>query len=71
MKDSKKQKEWKEMNKIIQDLNMKMETIKKIQTKGLMEMKNLVIWTENPEKSFTNRIQVIEKKTPGIEDTIK
>lgn len=31
------------MNKIIQDLNMKMEKIKKIQTKGLMEMKNLVI----------------------------
>lgn len=51
MKDSKKQKEWKEMNKIVQELNMKMETIKKTQTKGLREMKNLGIWTENPEKT--------------------
>lgn len=31
------------MNKTVQDLNMKMETINKTQTKGLMKMNNLGI----------------------------
>lgn len=34
-------KQFKEMNKTVQDLKMEMEAIKKIETEGILEMKNL------------------------------
>ena len=48
---------------------MKIEAIIKTQTEGVMEMKNLGIWTETTEACFTNRIPVMKKKISGIEDT--
>lgn len=44
------------MNKSFQDLKMKEELIKKIQTEGMLKMKYLGIHTRSTEASLTNRI---------------
>ena len=59
------------MNKTIQDLKVKLETVKKSQSEATLELENLgkrsgVIYT-----SITNRIQEIEESISGLEDTIE
>lgn len=49
-------KEWNEMNKADQDMKIKTESIKKIQTKGILEMKILRTQTGTSEAIFNNRI---------------
>ena len=44
------------------DLKMEVELMKKTQTEGNLEMKNLTIWTETTEAIFTNRVQEMEEK---------
>jgi hypothetical protein len=44
------------VNKTAQDTRMEIEAIKKSQTKGILEIKNLGTQTRTTEASFTNRI---------------
>ena len=57
------------MNKTIQDLKMKTETIKKSQSETTQELENLRVI----DTSITNRIQEIEERMRmrGAEDTIE
>ena len=48
-----------------------METMKKAQTKGRLDMEKLGKWTETTESSITNRIQEIEERISDSEDTIE
>ena len=57
----------KETNKTIQEMKMEIDTIKKAQTKGILEIKKLGIWTGTAEANFTNRIQKMEERISGIE----
>lgn len=59
------------MNKDVQDLKMKIESLKKIQTEGIVEMKNIGIQIGTTEASFTSRIQEVEEKISGIDDIIE
>ena len=52
------------MNKTIQDL-------RKIQIEGILKIKKLGTQTGTTEASFTNRIQEMEKRISGAEDTIE
>jgi hypothetical protein len=61
-------KQVKERNKTIQDLKMELET-KEI-TKGDNQLENLGKMSGVIDTSITNRIQEIEEKIPGAEDTI-
>lgn len=56
------------MNVTIQDPKTELEAMKKIQTEGILEMKNLRIQTGTSEASFTNRI---EERISGVEDTVE
>lgn len=51
-------KPWKKMNKTVQDLKVEIESIKKIQTKVNVEIKN----SGTSEASLTNRIQLMEER---------
>jgi hypothetical protein len=48
-----------------------MDSIKKTQTEGNLEIKILGTQTEILEVSLTNRIQEMEEKFLGMEDTIE
>lgn len=52
----KKLKEWNEINKADQDLKIETESIKKIQTKGILEMKILRTQIGTSEATFNKRI---------------
>jgi predicted nucleic acid-binding Zn-ribbon protein len=57
------------MNKIIQNLKMEIETIKKSQRETILEIKNL---GKKPGViEHTNRIQEIEERISSAEDTIE
>ena len=47
------------INIALQDIKIK--AIKKTQTEGILEMKNLAIRTETIERSFTKRIMLNQK----------
>jgi uncharacterized coiled-coil protein SlyX len=64
-------KQTKEMNKTIQDLKMEIETIKKSQRKTRLEIENLEKRSGVIDVSITNRIQEIEVRISGAEDTIE
>lgn len=49
-------------NKTVQDLKVEIESIKKSQIEGILEVKILEIWTGTTEMSFTNRLQEMEVK---------
>ena len=49
-------KQWKEKNKKVQSLKVEIESIKKTQTEGNLNMKNLITQTETSEASLTKRI---------------
>ena len=64
-------KQVKEMNKTIQDLKMEIETIKKSQRETTLELENLGKRSGVIDASITNRIQEIEERISGAEDTIE
>ena len=61
----------KELNKTIQDLKVEIETIKKSQSKTSLEIENLGRNSGVIDASINNRIQEIEERTSGAEDTIE
>jgi predicted nucleic acid-binding Zn-ribbon protein len=60
-----------ELNKTIQDLKMEIETIKKSQRRTTLEMENLRKRSGVIDASITNRIQEIEERISGADDTIE
>jgi precorrin isomerase len=58
----------KETNKIVQDLNMEIEAIKKTLMEATMEMDNPGKRTRTTGAGITNRIQEMEERISGIED---
>jgi predicted nucleic acid-binding Zn-ribbon protein len=61
----------KELNKVIQDIKVKVETIKKMQMEANLDMENLGKRSGTTDVSITNRIQDIEEKISGVEDTVE
>ena len=59
------------MNKTIQDLKIEVETIKKLQGKTTLEIDKLRKRSGTIDASVTNRIQKIEERKSGTEDTIE
>jgi predicted nucleic acid-binding Zn-ribbon protein len=59
------------MNKTIQDLKLEIETIKKSQIETTLELENLGKRSGVIHASITNRIQEIEERISGEEDTIE
>jgi predicted nucleic acid-binding Zn-ribbon protein len=60
-----------ELNKMIQDLKMEKETIKKTQRETTLEVESLKKRSRVIDASITNRMQKIEEKILGVEDTIE
>ena len=61
----------KELNKTIQDLKVEIETIKKSQSETSLEIENLGKNSGVIDASINNRIQEIEERTSGAQDTIE
>jgi hypothetical protein len=61
----------KELNKTTWDLKMEIETIKKSQRETILEIENLRKRPGVIDASITNRIQEIEERISGTEDTIE
>jgi hypothetical protein len=61
----------KELNKTIQDLKMGVETMKKSQRETTLEIENLEKKSRAIDASIRNRIQEIEERVSGEEDTIE
>ena len=64
-------KQVKELNKAIQDIKVEVETIKKTQVEANLEMENLGKKSRITDVSITNRIQEIEDRISGAEDSIE
>ena len=64
-------KQVKELNKVIQDLKVEIETLKKTQMEANLEMENLGKRSVITDVSITNRIQERKERTSGVEDTIE
>ena len=62
-------KQVKEMIKTIQDLKLEIETIKKSQRETMLELENLGKRSGVIDTSIINRIQKIEERITGAEDT--
>jgi len=60
-----------ELNKTVQDLKMEMETIKKAQREITLKIENLRKRQGVIDISITNRIQEIEERISGAEETIE
>jgi predicted nucleic acid-binding Zn-ribbon protein len=60
-----------ELNKTIQDLKMEVETIKKIQMETTLEIETLGKKSGTIDASINNRIQEIEERISGAEDSIE
>jgi hypothetical protein len=60
-----------EMNKTILDLKREVDTIKKTQSEATMEREILGKKSGNIDASIGNRIQEIEERISGAEDSIK
>ena len=61
----------KELNKTIQDQKMDVETIKKSQRETTLELENLGKRSGVIDASITKRIQEIEERISGAEDTVE
>jgi hypothetical protein len=61
----------KELNIAVQDLKVEVETIKKAQMEANLETETLGKRSGITDVSITNRIQEIEEKISGVEDTIE
>ena len=62
-------KQWNGIDKTIEGLKIGIESVKKTQTEGILEMKNLGTQTETLETKLTSRIQK-EERILGVEDMI-
>jgi hypothetical protein len=60
-----------ELNKVTQGLKVEVETIKKTQMEANLEIKNLRKRPGIIDVSITNRIQEIEERISGVEDTVE
>jgi predicted nucleic acid-binding Zn-ribbon protein len=60
-----------ELNKTIQDLKREVETIKKTQGEAMLEIENLGKKSGTIDVSISNRIQEMEERISGAEDSIK
>ena len=60
-----------ELNKMIQDLKREVDTIKKSQNEAMLEIETLEKKSGNIGASISNRIQEMEEKISGTEDTIE
>jgi chromosome segregation ATPase len=61
----------KKLNKKIQDLKMDVETVNKSQRETTLKIENLEKMSGVKDASITNRIQEIEERFSGAEDTIE
>ena len=59
------------MNKIIQDLKMEVETMKKTQRETTLEIEILGKKSGTIDASISNRIQMMEERISGAEDSIE
>jgi hypothetical protein len=59
------------MDKIVQDFRREIEGIKKMQTETTLGLENIGKRIGTTNVSITNRIQEIEERISGIEDTIE
>jgi hypothetical protein len=60
-----------ELNKIIQDLKREVETIKKTQSETALEIETLGKKSGIIDVSISNRIQEMEERISGAEDSIE
>jgi flagellar motor component MotA len=60
-----------EMNKTILDLKREVDTIKKIQSKETLKIETLGKKSETIDASISNRIQEMEERISGAEDSIE
>jgi hypothetical protein len=60
-----------ELNKTIQDLKVEVETIKKTQRESTLEIETLGKESETIDTSISNRIQEMEERILGAEDSIE
>jgi hypothetical protein len=61
----------KELNKAVQDLKLKVTTIKKSHIEAILEMKSLGKRSGVTDSSITNGIQEIKERISGVENTLK
>jgi predicted nucleic acid-binding Zn-ribbon protein len=59
-----------ELNKTIQDLKMEVETIKKTQSEATLEIETLGKKSGNIDARISNRIQEMEERISGAENSI-
>ena len=59
-----------ELNKTIQDLKREVDTIKKTQSEATLEIENLGKKSGTIDASISNRIQEMEERISGAEDSI-
>jgi Flp pilus assembly protein TadB len=60
-----------ELNKTIQDLKLEVDTIKKTQSETTLEIENLGKKSGTIDASISNRIQEMEERISGAEDSIE
>lgn len=60
-----------ETKKTFQDLKIEIQSIKNIQTKVILEIKNVVIQKGTTEVSFVNKVQDIKQRMPDRKETIE
>ena len=60
----------KSLKETVQDLKTEIETIKKAQSEGMLEIEKLGKWSGTTDVSITNRIQEMEERISGVEDTL-
>jgi predicted nucleic acid-binding Zn-ribbon protein len=60
-----------EMNKTILDIKRKVDTIKKTQSEATLEIETLGKKSGTIDASISNRIQEIEERLSGAEDSIE
>jgi predicted nucleic acid-binding Zn-ribbon protein len=60
-----------ELNKTIQDLKREVDTIKKSQSEAKLEIETLGKKCGNIDASISNRIQEMEERISGAEDSIE
>ena len=64
-------KQVKELNKMVQDLKLDIEPIKKLYMEATLEMENVGKRSGATDASIISRIQEIEERISGVEGTIE
>ncbi|ERE82958.1 Transposase, L1 containing protein [Cricetulus griseus] len=60
----------KSLKETVQGLKTEIETIKKAQSEGILEIEKLGKQSETIDVNITNRIQEMEERISGVEDTL-